>query len=84
MLLISDKSAGTSRKPGLEDSRGLVSMPGPGVEGREWQSAPGIGHFRAKLSKMVKSGKGAAQYNSPRSYVARFFPPRRLFLYPAF
>lgn len=48
------------------------------------QSAPGIGQFGAKLSKVVKSGKGAAQYNSVRSYVARFFSPGRLFLCPAF
>lgn len=40
-------------------------MPGPQYEGRE-QSAPGIGHFRAKLSKMV-SGKCSAQCNSMKS-----------------
>lgn len=34
LLLIFDKTPGTSRKPGLGEGRALVSMPGPEGEGR--------------------------------------------------
>ena len=34
LLLLFDKTPGTSRKPGLEEGRALVSTPGPEDEGR--------------------------------------------------
>lgn len=82
--LLFDKTPGTSRKPSLEESRGF-SVPGPGDE--EEQSAPGISHFRAMLSKMMTSGKGASLCSSTRSYIAMFFPAEIFFFFflcPAF